>query len=290
MSLLLSPLYTGVVAILLYAMGTLIQILSWKTNRPMTGFRRGGRIPSLLFAIAVSGIALHALNLYQLLFHSGSFPAAENAGVSINLGIYIVADLIGWVLALLVLIACLWQPVQSLFLLAFPVAILGIMAGTFAQDEAGPVMHLSPGLVTHILLSIMAYTILMIAAFQSIVLALQEKMLRNKSRISVLRRLPPLQTMEAVLFQFLWIGLIMLTLSIASGFVFLDNMFAQHVVHHTVLALVSWAVFVSLLIGRRVFGWRGTTAAQWTLVGFGILVVAYFGSKFVLEILLGSTR
>jgi len=228
--------------------------------------------------VAVAAVCLHAVSLYQLVFTASG----------LNLGIFAVANLIGWVLAAVVLVNCLWQPIQSLFLIVFPVAVAGIALSLFLHTGYRPLQHLGDGLMLHILLSIIAYTILMMAACQSIVLALQERMLRNKSPLGLLQRLPPLQTMEAVMFQFLWIGLIMLSLSICSGFLFLDSMFAQHVAHHTILALVSWVVFVTLLIGRHAFGWRGTTAAQWTLVGFGILVLAYFGSKFVLEILLDT--
>ncbi len=271
----MNPLYPGLVAVLLYFAATLLQsgILSRvpaSTARPST----------LLLIVALCAVGFHALSLYHQVF--------TEAGL--NLGIATVANLIGWVLAAVVLLSCLWQPIQSLFLIVFPVAILGIGSGLFLNTEYQPIQDVSGGLILHILLSIIAYTILMLAACQSIVLALQERLLHNKSPIGILRRLPPLQRMEAVLFQFIWIGLIMLTLSIGSGFVFLADMFAQHVAHHTILALVSWVVFVTLLIGRHAFGWRGTTATQWTLVGFGFLVLAYFGSKFVLEILLGTQR
>jgi ABC-type uncharacterized transport system permease subunit len=103
-----------------------------------------------------------------------------------------------------------------------------------------------------------------------------------------MRVLPPLQTMETLLFGLLWTGIIALTLAIISGFVFLDDMFEQRVVHHTVLALSSWVLYGILLAGHRLFGWRGTTAVRWTLIAFGLLVLGYFGSKFVIEILLES--
>jgi ABC-type uncharacterized transport system permease subunit len=100
------------------------------------------------------------------------------------------------------------------------------------------------------------------------------------------RVLPPLQTMEALLFNLLWAGIAVLTLAIGSGFLFLEDMFAQRVVHHTVLAIASWCVYAALLAGRQVFGWRGSTAVRWTLIAFLLLVLGYFGSKFVIEILL----
>jgi len=79
----------------------------------------------------------------------------------------------------------------------------------------------------------------------------------------------------------------LLTLSLFTGFVFVTNLFTQHLVHKTVLSLFAWTIFGVLLIGRVRFGWRGRTAVGWTLFGFGVLALAYFGAKFVLEDVLG---
>jgi ABC-type uncharacterized transport system permease subunit len=101
-----------------------------------------------------------------------------------------------------------------------------------------------------------------------------------------MRLLPPLQVMENLLFELLWVGLVLLSIAIATGLFFLDDMFEQHVVHHSVLSMSSWLVFAVLLWGRYTLGWRGTTAVRWTIVGFLILALAYFGSKAVVELLL----
>ncbi|MGR9000150.1 MAG: cytochrome C assembly family protein, partial [Gammaproteobacteria bacterium] len=98
--------------------------------------------------------------------------------------------------------------------------------------------------------------------------------------------LPPLQTMESLLFQMLATGLFFLTISLVSGFVFIEDVFAQHLAHKTVLSILAWLIFSALLIGRSRYGWRGQIAIQWTLIGFVSLLLAYFGSKLVLEIIL----
>jgi ABC-type uncharacterized transport system permease subunit len=95
--------------------------------------------------------------------------------------------------------------------------------------------------------------------------------------------------MEDLMFEMIGIGFILLTLALLSGFAFLDDMFAQHLVHKTVLSVVAWLVFGGLLLGRRLWGWRGRKAISWTLTGFGILILAYFGSKLVLELILHQT-
>jgi ABC-type uncharacterized transport system permease subunit len=81
-------------------------------------------------------------------------------------------------------------------------------------------------------------------------------------------------------------GIVFLTVSLTSGFIFIENLFAQHLVHKTVLSILAWIIFTGLLIGRSRYGWRGQTAIQWTLIGFILLLLAYFGSKLVLELIL----
>jgi len=144
-------------------------------------------------------------------------------------------------------------------------------------------------LVSSLQISTSAYVnaLLALAACQAIALAVQERLIKRHRARALLSILPPLETMESLLFQQIWAGFVLLTLSITSGFLFLTNLFAQRVVHHTVLASASWLIYLMLLIGRHAFGWRGSTATRWTLTGFVLLVLAYFGSKFVLEILLG---
>ena len=92
--------------------------------------------------------------------------------------------------------------------------------------------------------------------------------------------------MENLLFDTIVTGFICLSLSLVSGMMFLENMFAQQLAHKTVLSILAWIVFAILLLGRWQLGWRGRTAIRWTLGGFISLMLAYFGSKFVLEVLL----
>jgi len=111
--------------------------------------------------------------------------------------------------------------------------------------------------------------------------------LRHKLARSWHNTFPPLQTLERSLFEMISLGLIFLSLSILSGLIFLDDMFAQHLAHKTFFSIFSWIVFSVLLIGRIKLGWRGTRAIQITLGGYSLLFLAFLGSKFVLEIILG---
>ncbi len=93
--------------------------------------------------------------------------------------------------------------------------------------------------------------------------------------------------MEAILFGTIWVGFGILSLAIFSGLIFVENIFAQHLAHKTTLAIIAWIIFAVLIAGRWKFGWRGRRAVYLTLGGFALLALAYFGSKLVLEVILG---
>ena len=101
-----------------------------------------------------------------------------------------------------------------------------------------------------------------------------------------MRVLPALDETEALLFTLLGSGFLVLSLSLATGFIYLEDLFAQSLVHKTVLSVLAWVIFGALLFARWRWGWRGKRAVFWTLVGFAVLILAYFGSKFVLELVL----
>ncbi|MDX1799710.1 MAG: cytochrome c biogenesis protein CcsA, partial [Marinobacter sp.] len=113
----------------------------------------------------------------------------------------------------------------------------------------------------------------------------QNRQLKQNYNSLLVRNLPPLQTMESLLFELVWAGVILLVLAITTGALFVNDLFAQHLVHKTVFSLVSLVVFVALLIGRYTQGWRGITASRWTLAGCLLLMIGFYGSKFVLELI-----
>lgn len=139
----------------------------------------------------------------------------------------------------------------------------------------------------HVVLAMGSAGMFAIAAVFVVLLALQDSALRNPRPASWLAALPPVESLERALFSVLAIGMAALTVAILAGLLFVTDLFQQHLVHKTALALVAWVIFASLLLGRWRYGWRGRKAARYTIAGFVVLAVAYFGSKFVLEILLG---
>ena len=137
----------------------------------------------------------------------------------------------------------------------------------------------------------LAYSFFTIGSLHVLLMALLERRLHSGALSRTLQRLPPLLAMEALLFRIIWAGFILLTLTIASGMLYSEELFgkAAKFNHKTVFGVLSWIIFAALLSGRHFYGWRGRVAVRWTLAGFLMLVLAYIGSKFVLEVILGRS-
>ncbi|TVQ88122.1 MAG: cytochrome C biogenesis protein [Chromatiaceae bacterium] len=234
------------------------------------------RLRGATLGLAYAGLTLHTWILYISIFSHDS----------LSLGFFSALSLAAWTVVAALLFSSLSKPVENLGLVILPLA-----AVTVALNMAFPRVsfmgeHASWVLKLHVLLSMLAYSLLTLASVQALLLAVQDYHLRRRRPGGFVRALPPLLTMESLMFEMIGIGFVLLTLALLSGFAFLEDMFAQHLVHKTVLSVLAWLVFGGLLLGRRLWGWRGRQAISWTLSGFAILILAYFGSKFVLELIL----
>lgn len=144
----------------------------------------------------------------------------------------------------------------------------------------------------HVSVALMAYASLSLAALQALLLLLIEKRLKSPQSLNAnwfarfANWLPPLSRIERQLFQLITVGFVLLTLTLLSGGLFIHDWFAQHLVHKTVLTIAAWLCFGLLLLGHWRFGWRGRQAAIFTLGGMVLLLLAFFGSKMVLELIL----
>ena len=259
------------IAILLYLAATVA--LALKFYHAGDANRLAGRLFNLF---AFAALILHAKLLYPSIF----------PGEGMDFSFFNAISLIGWLVALIVMLTSFLRPLENLLLLLFPVAIVAILLEMRMPGERILADSLSGGLRVHILLSICAYSLLMISALQALILALQEKMIKAKRAGKIINILPPLQVMENLLIELIVIGFFFLSLSLVTGLVFIEDLFAQHLVHKTVLSIVAWLTYCILLWKRWTAGWRGKKVTRWALGGFVALLLAYLGSKFVLELLL----
>ncbi|MEP6634756.1 MAG: cytochrome c biogenesis protein CcsA [Luteimonas sp.] len=170
----------------------------------------------------------------------------------------------------------------TLGVVVFPIAAVLLLLYAHAGH------HIAEGLdwrlQLHAWFALFAYATLAIAALLAVMLWLQERALRRRDIRGWLRALPPLTELETLLFRTIAVGFVLLTATLLTGILFVEDFFAQHLLQKTVLSVLSWLAFGALLIGRRRYGWRGAVAAQWTLVAMALLVLAFFGSKFFMEI------
>lgn len=260
---------SGLIAVVFYSLGSFYQSQNLSSQR---NNRRK------VLACGIVAALTHLLNVYWLIL----------TPEGLDFGLFNVATLLSWSIAVLVLLSSLRKPLDNLFLALFPLAVICIILSTTLDSGYTPQSDYGTGMATHILLAILATSIITIAAFQAVFIAFQDRQLKHHHGFRLLQRLPPLQTMEALLFEIVWLGLLLLSGVIVTGIIFMEDLFAQQLSHKLVLSVIAWIVFAILLWGRHQLGWRGRTAIRWTLSGFIFLVLAYFGSKFVIELVLNN--
>lgn len=257
-------LIVGLCAIFFYILSAWTQ----KKTTANTLFKNG-------YGLGLVAWVLQGLYLYLHLF--------TQAGLLLDIGAAL--SLTAWAVIGVILISSIRKPVTSLLVFTAPIAALAIGVDVVSVSSVEG-RHFSSGILLHIITSILSYALFAVAACQSVLLIYQNRHLKNHGSSALVVSLPPLQTMESLLFEVLAAGQVLLSIALLTGFLFLDDLWAQHVVHKTILSLVAWIIFSILLVGHYRLGWRGRTAIRWTLWGFAILAVAFFGTKLVLEVLL----
>lgn len=256
------------IAALLYLAATAVHLLNIFQQR--TGLSR----PVVLLSVLALGC--HGVIAWD------SIHSAEG----ISLGFYKISALIFLVINLVCSLLLLRRPLQNLLVLLFPLSAMSVLVSTFAPSTAGISTNLSGGMLLHISSSILAYSVFTLAAAQAALVAAQDYQLRHRHTRGIVQILPPLQLMETMLFELLFVGVVLLSVAIVSGVIFIDDIFGQSLVHKTALTILAWIMFSVLLWGHHQLGWRSQTAVRLTLGGFLVLMLAFFGSKLVLELVL----
>ncbi len=226
---------------------------------------------------ALSAVALHVL----------VHVMAWRQGGGVDLHFFAAMSLVGLGMAALTTAYAANGRLGALGVVVYPIAAASLL-GYALGSSPGP-RNLDWRVELHVWLALLAYAALAIAALLAIMLWLQERALRRHEFRSWLRVLPPLTELETLLFRTIAVGFVLLTATLLTGVLFVEDFLAQSLAHKTVLSVLSWLVFGTLLFGRWRYGWRGTKAVRWTLVAMALLVLAFFGSKFVLELVLQRT-
>ena len=252
--------------------------IEWRRiTLPAAGFSTGaGAIARWLPPCA---IATHAVLI------AGEVFTANGLNLSLANALSTVAALT----ALLSWLGTLTRSLPGVAAVAFPVAAVGALLPALFPGLHRFSFIAEPWAALHIAVALLAYTLLIVAALQALVLMALEKRLHRGLPDLGPDALPPLLTLERFLFRLVTAGYMLLTLTLISGALFSEQIFGKPLTfnHKTVFSLLSWLVFGGLLYGRHRYGWRGRTALNWILAGSALLLLAYFGSKFALEVVLG---
>jgi ABC-type uncharacterized transport system permease subunit len=267
-------LYGAVVALYL--------LVAWREWGTLSG--SGERMAVWPSGLLVVAFVLHGVLLWHAIIGPEQFRFGFAYALSATL----------WLTVLIVWAESYFSASRGLLLLVLPLAALAsglpvLFPGAVIGPETTSVVFR-----LHLVLAILAYSLLTIAAMQALLMATMDRRLHGDfvaeraPLARFLERLPPLLAMETVLFRLIAAGFILLTATLVSGVFFSEQLFGRPLRfdHKSVFTIASWLVFGGLLVGRHFFGWRGRTALRWTLIGFVMLVLAYIGSRFVLEVLL----
>ena len=257
----MTTLIASLLALLAYGVSAL---LAWRRSSALTW-------------TAGLGVGLHLLALVTGLVHEGS----------LRVGVTEAASLFAWQSAMLLWLFSFREPIRVNGVALYPLAGLFALWAALTPSPVSQVQLSDWQVSAHVLISLLAAGLLTVAAAQAIALAIQERLLHRHRLAPADSRMPPLQTMEHVLFQLIALGFLLLSLTLLSGLWFVHDWLAQHLAHKTLLSISAWVIFGVLLWGRWRHGWRGRTATRWALTGYGVLILSYFGSKFVLEQVFG---
>lgn len=228
-------------------------------------------------------VLLVALVLHGLALHGSMFP-----GEDMRFGFGLAVSLIVWLAVCFYWIETFYARLDGLHVMVLPAGVVGSLLPLIVSGPHVLINAASPAFRAHFIVAMLAYSLFTLAALHALLMAVAERQLHSGRISRTVARLPPLLTMETLLFRLISIAFVLLTLTLASGIVFSETLFGQpfRFDHKTVFAITSWLLFGALLFGRRVWGWRGRVALRWTLAGFIALMLAYMGSRFVVEVLL----
>lgn len=230
--------------------------------------------------LAIGGnLGIHGAALYVGLFGAGTMQFSFAFALSLML----------WLAVFIYWLESFRSRMDGLQPMVLPLAAL-----CAALPVVFPHVRLVPhaaswGFKLHFIAAMLAYSLFTLSALHAVFMGYTERKLHQHALTKSLASLPPLLTMEALLFRMIVVGFVLLTVALGSGVLFSEEIFgkALTVDHKTVFAFASWGIFAALLIGRHAWGWRGRTALRWTMAGFMALLLAYVGSRFVLEVVLG---
>lgn len=243
-------------------------------------------VPGLVQQAGIKTKTVFVSAALALMFHALLLHGLIHAGAGQNLSILNVASVISFIISLVMSIAMLKTRLWFLLPVVYSFAAINLLASNFLPGAFVTHLENRPGLLTHITLALFSYSTLTIGALYALQLAWLDYKLKTKKAMAINPNLPPLMMVERQLFKIILIGTGLLTLTLVTGSIFLDDMFAKETAHKSILSFIAWIVYSVLLWGHYHKGWRGQKVTWYAVAGASLLTLAYFGSRFVREFIL----
>ena len=254
--------------------------LAWRASRPQLAggpeIRSDMRVEALLVPV---GLVLHAMLIYQRVFTTGGM----------DLGVANAISMLVWLTLLIYWVGSLaYEGLAAILGLVAPFALIAVFLQATVPTHHYVTYAGDPLFTLHLAIAMLGYSLFIVATVHALLMLAEEKWLHRGVLPPFLKALPPLLEMERLLFRILFAAFVLLTLTVVSGVFFSEQVFGKPLTftHKVVFGIISWLIFGTLLAGHYFRGWRGRTAVRWTLAGFTALLLAYIGSKVVIELIL----
>ncbi len=268
-----------VAAVLYLALAARLWQTRWRRQKTLPAPTGLGVVERVLLLAA---LLVHGLTLHSAIFAGGMHATVVHFGFAIALSFML------WLAIALYWIESFYARIDGLLAIGLPAAAMATLLQGLVPEHHVLVNAGSAAFRLHLLVAMLAYSLFTLAALHALLMSIVKKSLHRGQFSPLLSSLPPLLTMESLLFRVIHIAFVLLTLTLISGFAFSETLFGKALTlnHKTIFAILSWLIFAGLLLGRHLRGWRGRTALLWTQAGFVALLLAYVGSRFVLEVIL----
>ncbi|QKI89725.1 cytochrome C assembly family protein [Thiomicrorhabdus xiamenensis] len=258
--------FSALIASILYLF---VSLLIWRKIRFVEKVDPGYQRKHILLSASLAAV-LHLFSLSQTLWQGYFVFNFANALSMITL-----------LATMILLYLNRKMVVETLGIFVFPLAALSTLLPIGFNEHTRLPLELG----SHVLISIAAYSTLGIATAQAILYSIQEKRFRKKQLSNLMRALPPLQEMENLMLKLLLIGFTMLSFALLSGIFFVEDLFAQHLIHKTFFAILSWLVYGWFIVGHYRYGWRGQKAVRYVIWAYLLLIVSFIGTELILHAL-----
>ncbi|CAM3691184.1 inner membrane protein YpjD [Xenorhabdus thuongxuanensis] len=237
--------------------------------------RQQNSYQKLALSFAIVALVAHAIALKYQVFHVSS---GQNLTL-LNLG-----SIVSLLMCIIMTVVAFRGRAWFLLPIVYSFSMINLILASMMPGEFITHLEDSIELFIHIGLALLGYATLLIAALYALQLGWLDHQLKKK-KLTFTSGIPPLMTIERKMFHITQVGVILLTLTLCTGIMYMDDIFSKENIHKSILSIIAWFVYVILLWGHYHEGWRGKRVIWFNLIGAFILTLAFFGSRLLQEMM-----